>query len=261
MSANASTALRPPAYHHPACHRLLAAVPHICGAVAAVWLLCAAPLAWAQAPASDAVDQSPVVQRAKAAAVRLCSPQGQFLGCGVIVAHTAREFHVLTAEHIVRAAPQLVLQRLTPARDGSLGPRIEHRQIEVLRADPRTDLALLRVPTGIPVAGELTLPTPDDRPGPKLKSAEPPFAAWVVDWNRGDALEVRPTQVLRRHIARRDTASQAVSYWELSTASQPGMSGGGLISDSGHLLGIASGNSQQHAYYTDETEIAKFLAQ
>ena len=197
---------------------------------------------------------------AMASAVRISTPQGRLLGCGVVIHKGEREFDVLTAEHIVRASPQLLVECYAPGKADQTGQIFQHRNVEVLSQDARADLARIRVKSGIPPAAVLEqIPAEQTQQLTELVSAGS-LSAWVVEWSRAEQLQVRQVRVERRHTARRTQAGLPVSFWELTEPSISGMSGGALVSQAGQLLGIASGNSGQHAYYADETEVAGFLA-
>jgi len=223
----------------------------------------------------------------QASAVRISNSQGRFLGCGVVIAQRAQEFDVLTAAHIVSAEPRLVVQCFAPGKDGAVGPLVKHGNLKVRIQDPRADLAVLEVRSGIPPAGVVGRHVGDAMATQKL--GEPgqihseqneqklnelgegaatespaaviaaPFVAWAVEWTQVEALQMRKVQVVRRQVARRTLGTQPVSFWVLAEPSRSGMSGGGLFSESGELVGVASGNSGQHAYYTDDLEMGEFL--
>ena len=218
------------------------------------------PVGVHEAGSAEAAATAAGKQATVASAVRISTPDGRLLGCGVIVSQGEREFDVLTADHIVRDAAQWIIQCHSPGKNGQLGQVFQHRNVQVVAQDARADLARLRVKSGIPVAGVITLTTPEQGRQLDELTSQKRLSAWVVEWTTADQLKTRQVHVLRRHLARRTPQAEPVSFWELSEPSVSGMSGGALVSDNGLLLGIASGNSGQHAFYTDEREIAQFMA-
>ncbi len=206
--------------------------------------------------AAEEPTQSLTSEQAKALAVdvtvRLIDASDQMFGSGVVIGISDREFFVLTAQHVVSAAKPFRIRCYEPRIANNSRVVRDHSSVEVIAQDAGCDLALVRVKSGIPAAASAILVN-SRKIFPKEFSK-----AWTVDWT-GPAIELANSPEPTRRQARRSNDAMPMSFWVLNTPSKAGMSGGPLLSSSGALMGIASGNSDGHAYYVDEAEIASFL--
>jgi serine protease Do len=171
----------------------------------------------------------------------------------VIVGVSPTGFDVITANHVLPSAEftQMVWQEVaTPGQ----GPRERiTRSFQIMEQDPATDLAYVRVSLANHLARPLPL-APTAR-----KSAAPPDQAWIVQVADAGRLELSQVQGVVRQAARRSPDAPAVSYWRLNSPSTKGMSGGPLFDGQGRVIGIASGNSHQQAFYCDDRELTRFF--
>jgi S1-C subfamily serine protease len=179
-------------------------------------------------------------ESAPLAVVRWIHPLRGHLGCGVIVGVSPTGFDVITANHVLPTADfcQLVWRQVSAP--GQLPQERVTRSFQIMEQDPATDLAYVRVSLSNTLAHRLSL-------APATPAiAQPPASQWtVVQFSDAGQLELRAVQGIVRQAAKRSVA---------------GMSGGPLLDDQGRLIGIASGNSHDQAFYADDRELARFFS-
>jgi S1-C subfamily serine protease len=194
-------------------------------------------------------------ESAPLAVVRWIHPLRGHLGCGVIVGVSSTGFDVITANHVLPTADfcQLVWRQVSAP--GQLPQERVTRSFQIMEQDPATDLAYVRVSLPNTLAHRLSL-------APATPAiAQPPASEWtVVQFSDAGQLELRAVQGIVRRAAKRSSDAPPVSYWRLNSPSVAGMSGGPLLDDQGRLIGIASGNSHDQAFYADDRELARFFS-
>jgi S1-C subfamily serine protease len=194
-------------------------------------------------------------ESAPLAVVRWIHPLRGHLGCGVIVGVSPTGFDVITANHVLPTADfcQLVWRQVSAP--GQLPQERVTRSFQIMEQDPATDLAYVRVSLSNTLAHRLSL-------APATPAiAQPPASQWtVVQFSDAGQLELRAVQGIVRQAAKRSSDAPPVSYWRLNSPSVAGMSGGPLLDDQGRLIGIASGNSHDQAFYADDRELARFFS-
>ena len=165
-------------------------------------------------------------------------------------------FYVLTANHVVQDKMPLTVTcfESVPNEADSRATR-ERPVTAILAVDQPRDLALLKVPAGIPPAGSLIM---DRDAGHYLPPT--PFRSLAVNWVQLDHPTVMDADVVERKLARRSLDATAVSYLRIAEKSEFGMSGSALSDASGNILGIACGNQGESSYYVDEFEIHSFIS-
>jgi S1-C subfamily serine protease len=164
----------------------------------------------------------------------------------VIVGQKDGFAYALTARHVLNGRPQFDVL----VRQGDDTERFSQARVLADAAD--SDLALITFPTGNAELPSLTLAPKS----PDLKKFPLPIlnAGWQEE--RGPtALE---DAALDRKLVRNGDGTSAF-FWETTTPSQKGRSGGPLVSRDGSLIGVCSGNQGAHGYFTHRDEIHYFL--
>jgi len=199
------------------------------------------------------LDEDDLRSRMIGSAVRLAHPLKGHFGCGVVVSISRTGFDVVTADHVIPTLDTFSL--ICFRRDELTGKLSEHAypSFEVVSRDADTDLAYLRVSSALSPAHSLPLASTAS-----LRNSTA-FKVWVVRWMATNSIDVQPAKTVARQVARRSKKDQPVSFWQLNRAVEPGMSGSALMDDRGKLIGIASGNSGNAAFFCDEQEIGKFF--
>lgn len=172
-------------------------------------------------------------------------------GSGVILGRDAAgRLYVLTAshatdDHIHRVELYAYDTTEYPAPYASLA------QLEIVAANPRTDLAILRT---IGPAGEIDaqgLRLAESMPSTALTSV---YSAGCVD---GQPPLIRREQILGRKKVTRGQHSAIM--WKTKSAQQTGRSGGPLVNQGGEIIGVASGKHAGSGYYCHIEEISVYL--
>jgi len=193
------------------------------------------------------------LDRATNSIVSFSRADGSFLGCGVIVSTFENGFDVLSANHLFSTLEPFSIATFDrDSRTGALVPRT-HRSAKILKQSSAMDLAIVRVHTLIVPKEMLRLAESG------TVTAETNLKGWAVYCDEKKIPQSEAVTIASRQTARRNKESPLVSYWKIERPSAPGLSGSALIDPRGHLIGIASGNSNGIAYYCDENELAKFL--
>ena len=175
-------------------------------------------------------------------------------GTGVVVDVGKNGFEVLTACHVVKGANAIsVFAFQLEAKEWV---RREYRTVELVRCDEDSDLARIRIRTPIAHLSAIPMDILTKFAEKKLLGNEE--LAWTVSWTEDGKPVANESKIAERRTAQRKAGARLVSYWILNGPSEPGMSGGPLLSTRGELMGIASGNSGGNAFYVDEFEISRF---
>lgn len=209
------------------------------------------------ASANDAkgeLESAELSRRLLGATVRFEIPLFGHLGFGIVVATSRTGFDVITADHVVASEEHYAIISATEnSHDKSVNiTEHENHTYNVVKRDPNADLAYIRVTTTTPPIHYIPLVGSIDRQDAKN------FRVWLA--NRVNSKFImEKAVVVGRRIAKRSNDAEAVFYWELDRKIDHGMSGGAMIDEQGRLIGIASGNSQSNAYYSDESELKKFF--
>lgn len=209
---------------------------------------------------ADPIDAQPVSQdtevfsKADAAMVRILRSDRTYVGGGIVFSIQEQSFFVLTAAHVIDGYADADSRRLLeiPIELPS-GKRLSRRYLDykVVAKDSASDIAVLEVRSGVPPAGSLPIAEVEERP-------EEPRKAMTADWSDPKNKKMVATSV-KPIVVSRKGASRKVGYWKKPGASAPGVSGSPLISAEGAVIGIASGNSGDDAYYSDLLEIQQLL--
>ena len=171
-----------------------------------------------------------------------------FQGSGVIVHHENERIYVLTVAHSLRFGKPSKIELFSPHP-----PKIalEVEEIEVLNADDRSDLAILRAPVG--PSFEVTVA--------KLADLAEPEYAYSSGCVGRSPPKIYTEQILRAdNLAIRLLGKKTERFmWETLRPQESGRSGGPLLNDKGFLLGIALGKSGGKGYYAHLREISKYF--
>jgi S1-C subfamily serine protease len=204
---------------------------------------------------ADAADFPKEFQtRALMATVRIVNPAKKSEGSGVIVAKNGPFVYILTACHLVAGSDRLEIAAFSEKSY----PRSEfvYRSAQVVAqaADIR-DLALIRLATADKTLGMVPL-----CPVAATPRGEG-FTALAVGCTQGQAPACTVTKILGKKKIRQKAGGEAGYFWEGSAAGAKGRSGGPLIDERGHVVGICSGTSDGKSYFTHPDEIHRFLKQ
>ncbi len=212
-------------------------------------------------------DGTPLRELIGGATVRILDADHNAIGLGVALEHFGEDkFQVLTASHLLPADGELYVERrLASDRGGMSGTLYSLGPVIVIANDPDRDLALLEILSSLRPARQAVLAdaaddyyTADD----DAAAAKPDTRslAHAVAWGgEDDQPRVVDVTIAGQKRAARADKPGPVEYWLVEQASEQGMSGGGLFSPRGQLLGIASGNSGGAAYFVHRCEVAEFL--
>lgn len=214
-----------------------------------------------------------------AVTVEVHNLSGEAVGLGVVVAVGARIADVLTADHILEVSEDdeqpvrlAVRWRSTESKlDDSLSSfsslgRPVYKAVRVLKRDPASDLAVIRVemPGGTEAVKAASL-----YPG----SVDSLIAlvgesAWTTGAESSETAQdsgaIRLSKIQGMEVARVTEFAESNVYLRVDAPSELGMSGGGLFLTSvegerPRLIGIASGNSMGHGYYVSASVIADLM--
>ncbi|MCA9247236.1 MAG: trypsin-like peptidase domain-containing protein [Planctomycetales bacterium] len=196
-----------------------------------------------------------LVQRIRRATVRIEQRTGSGTGSGVVVGIRPPFTYVLTAQHVVAAAGEIVITDYS--QDLDLDAAAVHSSVRLVATDPELDLALVRFVTSnsqqpFLKVTNLTSATTNFNSATKKNC----LASACLE---GKLPKTHPVTARGPVRIRRVIGTKGVECWQIEPALEPGSSGGGLVSFSGELLGIASGTAQQRGYYGYSGEIVKFL--
>lgn len=172
--------------------------------------------------------------------------KGASSGSGVVIGVKDGFAYALSANHVLANA------RLVQVEAFLDGERTNILQSEVLATAPESDLALFRFPIGKSEIVSLTLA--------EKSTILKQFPVDVL--NSGWQLYESPTLGEDRASARlllRQPDGSSAFFWQTTGTSEPGRSGGPLISTKGELIGICSGNQDNRGYFAHRDEIHYFL--
>jgi hypothetical protein len=210
----------------------------------------------------------------------------QTAGLGVVIAVGARTADILTANHVLEVAQgqgqPLELEvrwqsaggdedRSTgeggiPNKDSSvgllssLGPP-SYRSVRILRLDPASDLAVIRV--DMPGGADFVRPAPIYPGDVGSLAMLVGQKAWTIERSDSEAV-VATAQIESMEVARTSAGASPNAYLCIENPSELGMSGGGLFlspraGGDPVLIGIASGNSDRRGFYVAAHVIAELL--
>jgi len=201
---------------------------------------------------ANAVSAEPaanVENQALAATLRIegTDPKGNpVAGSGVAIAQKDGYTYALTAQHVVDKLRRMDVL----AKSGKKVVRFPI--VEVLARSVEPDLALIRFASKDAAIHCISLA------GPSPKLREFPLAVMSSGWQEAERPTTIAEEAVARKLVRRPDGGSAF-YWQTSKESDLGRSGGPLITDSGELIGICSGNQGKLGYFTHRDEIHYFL--
>jgi len=173
-------------------------------------------------------------------------------GTGVILGRKGAFVYILTAQHVIAKTERLEIATFTAA-SYPRPARVYRSYHVVAQTNDQRDLALLRMVTDDKMPGSLPLCPA------RLIPDEKDFKALTV----GCAADKPPTCLLATVAGKRRVRRQAedvpVAFWEVSSDSPEGRSGGPLVDKRGFLLGVCNGVSNDKAYFCHIEEINAFL--
>lgn len=179
-----------------------------------------------------------VRDRGIAATVRVTDAADATSGSGVIIAQSGGHAYVLTAQHV---APKADAVEVRTTRGKPV-------KAEVLARSAHADLAVLRF-----AAADLPAPVSLGTTG------KTPEQVISVGWEEGATPMARAEEIKGTVRLRRPGQSSTVHCWEAAHPPANGRSGGPLMDQAGHVIGIASGHDGSHGYYVHIDEIHAFL--
>jgi S1-C subfamily serine protease len=189
-----------------------------------------------------------IAQQAIDATIRLVSREEKGgAGTGVIIGVKDEFAYALTAKHVIQKRRERID---VLARVGD--KVVAFPQVDVLAEAADADLALIRFPIGAAKVATMELaPKSDD-----LKRF--PFRVLKVGWQLDSGATCLEDAALDRKLLK-DKDGKSAFFWQTRDPSDPGRSGGPLVSRDGKLLGICSGNQEERGYFTHRDEIHYFL--
>jgi S1-C subfamily serine protease len=190
-------------------------------------------------------------EQAVCATVRVLNSVNDVHGSGVVVGRSGPSIYILTAAHVVEGADNVEIQSFTAASYPKPAFTFKEARVVGLGDKLTVDLAIVRVLTTESLTSISVCPK-DALPRKKT------FAALAVGCGAAKPTCVLDV-VLGSKSVRRPGSSSVSLCWEGKAKSEPGRSGGPLVSSRGFLIGICSGTSGAHGYYCHITEIHRFL--
>lgn len=211
---------------------------------------------WLEPPGTKTANPNKdgLVRRIAAISVRVEAVDADGEGCGVIVAIEPSSYDVLTAAHVIEGSQRFLVTVFEELSNSLIRSPRQDRSVSVVNVDRDRDLALLRVfgPNSFGFEPALMANATVD-------PSSLPLRGWVIDSLSEDWPEVRTAKVVERRTVARTKEAIPIRYLILQSASESGMSGGGLFDSSGRLIGIASGNGDGRAFYIATNEIQAFV--
>jgi len=188
------------------------------------------------------------------ATVRIVNVPRRSEGSGVILGREGASVYILTAAHIVAKAQDQDLVITTFSADSYPNPDSAYRSGKVVAVAPGIrDLALVRILTNDRMPGSLPLcPSRDVPDGEDLR-------ALAVGCTNGEAPTALVDTVRGKRLVRRGTEGGTAYCWEVAGKHKGGRSGGPLVDQRGHLLGVLSGTTRDRSYFCYTGEIRTFL--
>lgn len=183
-----------------------------------------------------------------------------FDGSGVIIHQKDDEVYILTVAHAVTERIECVDFFQSNSRE----PELTVHNVTVLSKQPRADLALLKVQ--VPIGFKSACVKISELGREKLlnKNEELPstsLTAWSVGCGSGRAPALL-REVIKAHgnySIRTEKAVVSRHMWKTAEPQEGGRSGGPLLDDKGHLLGIALGKYEGYGFYAHLSEISKYF--
>lgn len=198
-------------------------------------------------------EQSKAEQIAVESLVRIYDSNQDLVGSGVVTSIDEQSFEVVSAFHVLSEQNDLQIEFFHLSATKTIEPYRSGAPVELIRSDEATDLIQFRVPS-------IILPVRSAAVG-KLDSPESLLTeGWVIDGTGPSKPKPIWVTDIQQEKAKRSEASSVVEYWRIAMASKPGMSGSGLFSEDGILVGIASGVSGQDGYYCARRPLIEFLS-
>jgi S1-C subfamily serine protease len=183
--------------------------------------------------------------------VRVTNPRTGAHASGLLLRGDDRFAYILTAGHIATTASIVQVEVFGAASYPR--PAATYEDGVVVAQSRREDLAVVRLKRGAALPKPLPLCPPGEVP-----SAHD-FTALFSGCAFGKSPTAETVTIKGKKRIQRPGESSPVWAWESTTDSAKGKSGGPLLDQKGHVLGVASGNSSGHTYFTHVQEIRHFL--
>jgi S1-C subfamily serine protease len=209
------------------------------------------PFTWHALVAGEDVPRAIAPAQVRAATVLVRNRDKESTGSGVLVARGDGYVYVLTANHVVEGSDRLSVVTFTADEP----PREQHTfaVVSVIARNSEADLAVLRFATRLELAAPLPLADAGNLP------AVNDLKANYLGCAAGQPPRSQHAVITAAKRIRRGPAGSTCLAWELESKVATGISGGPLLTTSGHILGISSGNGDGRAYFTHLEEIHAFL--
>jgi S1-C subfamily serine protease/protein-disulfide isomerase len=210
----------------------------------------------AERPFSDEL-----VVAALGATVQVVNVSNGDQGSGVMVAKSGSTVYMLTADHLLGSSRPSADYRTAADQNDRLEVRavsaagnasVVYRSVRVVARASDADLAVLSFTTRRDVRAPLRI-----CPSQRIPDTET-FAVLSAGWSGGGPTSA-VGKVTSKKLVRKRSKSAATLVWELNRPSKPGQSGGALVDQEGHVVGVASGNSGGHGYFCHTESIHRLL--
>jgi S1-C subfamily serine protease len=181
----------------------------------------------------------------KRATIQLYSKEANRTGTGVIIGNKAGYYYALTSEHVLRGKQTFVARGWF---DGNKESPVEFSRFELLWSEPEPDLACIRF------FGEMTKIEPAKLALPRQELKKFPLNVFSIGWHEGANPTIVQDQALARKLVKNPKGWSGF-FWQTQKEAIVGRSGGPLLNDQGHVIGICSGTQEGRGYYTHLDEI------
>jgi S1-C subfamily serine protease len=177
---------------------------------------------------------------------------GGSTGTAVCIGHRSPYAYLLTANHVIPDERKAGFEFFRKAEYPKPYNKID--LATVVARSTAADIAIIKVVVGDEAPAVLPLAKPGQRP------KRYPFEAVSFGCPARSPPEAFQQTVIAKRLVRQSKALSSVAfYWEMSTTPVGGMSGGPLVDQTGHIIGVCVAHQDNRGYFSHLDEILALL--